>query len=34
MNMTTRARHLGGECVLAPREPRGTVLTWTVPTPR
>ncbi|MHB1137810.1 MAG: GAF domain-containing sensor histidine kinase [Microthrixaceae bacterium] len=33
-NMTTRARRLGGECVLAPREPRGTVLTWTVPTPR
>ena len=33
-NMTTRARRLGGECELAPREPRGSVLTWTVPTPR
>jgi signal transduction histidine kinase len=30
-NLLRRADELGGTCVLAPAEPRGTVLTWTVP---
>jgi signal transduction histidine kinase len=30
-NLHRRAEELGGECVLAPAEPRGTALTWTVP---
>lgn len=32
-NMTERARMLGGDCELTPRQPRGSILTWRVPLP-